>query len=407
MIKPKRNEICKCGSGKKYKKCCALQQNRVIQQYPPPSRVLSFDEVLQRLKAPPDVFNALLVSGLLGPVTNEGVSQIGLDNFQLYGTQWRSDIGERQVPYHDLPEAPDPSGNEQPLSSYTQAQIGAFPDLDASDQDTGWIAQFYLIPNKYFYPDPMSLALIGPPHLKLNKIREVDGASLPTYLCPDLTRSLAMVMVIGNPKPEGKPYKVAYDIISPILDELSLKYDQSLPIAQNIVIGIPSGIVTFDFLKGPKHRTIDENAPVLLCCPFEELKDGVALYREGVSSSNPFHQFLTLWKVYENACRVRSEWRKKYLQKDIKITPETIPDVYALAFYKGQSFEQVRQSLQKTYRNAIAHSDFKEAIPKTAARASDFVEVSTRVPIVRYIARVILENVRATLESTSGSNRSI
>jgi hypothetical protein len=368
--------------------------------------VVSFDDTMKALGTPPEVFQALLVSGLLGPVTSEGVSTLGLKNFQRYGTQWRTDIGERHVPYHDLPLVPDPSGSEQPISTYTQAQISPYPDPSIADNDTGWIAQFYIVPNRYFYPNPLSLALIGSPHLKLTNIIEVRGTAFPTYLCPDPTKSLAMVMVCGNPKPEGEPFETAYSIISPILDELSLTYDQPLPIAHNIVVGIPSGIVTFDFMKGSKIVTINEKDTILPHCPFEELKEAVALYREGISSNNPFHQFLTLWKVYENVARVRSEWRKKYKQKVIEIHQEIIPNIFAFASYEGQSFEQVKESLRKTHRHAIAHSDYKENIPKTAAKVSDFIDVSTMVPIMRYMARIILDNVRATLESTSGKNSS-
>jgi hypothetical protein len=127
----------------------------------------------------------------------------------------------------------------------------------------------------------------------------------------------------------------------------------------------------------------------------------VALYREGISSNNPFHQFLTLWKVYENATRVRGRWREQHKRSDIKIHKEIFPDVFAFETVKGQTFEQAKQSLNDAYRNAIAHGDMSKGKPRTGALVSDYAEVWMKVPILRYMAHVVLENVRATLSATS------
>jgi len=182
---------------------------------------------------------------------------------------------------------------------------------------------------------------------------------------------------------------------------LSFRYDQPLPMAQSLVVGIPSGAISYDYGLHPAVKEISSGDAVLPSCPYPELRDAVALYREGVSSNNPFYSFLAaLWKAYENVTRdVRSAWRRKHQLPDTKVREETIPNVWAFRHHAGLSFEQVKQQLNRPYRVALAHgSDIADGgRPKTAASAADFDAVSTKVPLVRYMARVAIENMRATL----------
>ena len=246
------------------------------------------------------------------------------------------------------------------------------------------------------------VSLIGPLYLKLAVSRQVPGTTFPTYLFPDPSGSLAMVMVIGrNLKQDENSIETAYDIVVPVLDELSIQYDQPLPIAHSLIIGVPSGIITIDVSRHPKIRIINATDPISAKCPYPELQDAVALYREGVSSNNPFHQFLTLWKVYENATRIRGNWRRQYKLKDIKVHQETFPDVFAFRTIKGKNFDELKQSYNGIYRNAIAHGDISKGKPRTGASAADYFDVSSKVPVLRYMSRIVLENVRATLASTT------
>jgi hypothetical protein len=123
--------------------------------------------------------------------------------------------------------------------------------------------------------------------------------------------------------------------------------------------------------------------------------------REGISSNNPFHQFLTLWKVYENTCRVRGAWRKEHRLKDKRVREEVVPDAFGYAGYVDLAFDEVKKRLNDPFRVAIAHGDGKgDGKPRTAASAEDLMAVSYAVPVVRYMAQTTLENVRATLAST-------
>lgn len=367
-------------------------------------QLIRFEAAMQRLRAPADTFNALVVSGLLGDYTEEGIPVIGIENYERFGTQWRPELGERLPPNIDsaFPQGIEGvPGGSQPPNTYIQIQISPYPSPEVVESDTKWIAQFYLRPNRYFFPDLSALALVGPPYLKITHGRQVVGTKLPTYLFPDPSGSLAMVMILGPAIAGENPIEAAYDIAVPILDELSVQYDQSLPIAHSLVVGVPSGIITIDVPKHSQVKSISATDPIQFQCPYPELLDAVALYREGISSNNPFHQFLTLWKVYENATRTRGNWRRQHKKADIKIHQEVFPDVYAFELVKGRTFEKVKQDLNDAYRNAIAHGDFSGGKPRTGASVADFVEVWLKVPILRYMAHTVLENVRATLASTA------
>jgi hypothetical protein len=118
----------------------------------------------------------------------------------------------------------------------------------------------------------------------------------------------------------------------------------------------------------------------------------VSLYREGVSSNSPFHQFLTLWKVYENACEVRGKWQEQHKRRPVKVEDETIPDAFAFGGYQGRTFDEVRQELNDPFRVALAHGGNIRGggAPKTAASAEDLLSVTYAVPVVRHMSYVTL-----------------
>jgi hypothetical protein len=86
--------------------------------------------------------------------------------------------------------------------------------------------------------------------------------------------------------------------------------------------------------------------------------------------------------------------------KDIRIHLEVLPDEVAFGSYAKLPFEKAKQEMGP-YRDAIAHADMNKSTPKTTASALDLIDVWTRVPAMRFMARVALENTRATLASTS------
>lgn len=210
-------------------------------------------------------------------------------------------------------------------------------------------------------------------------------------------------MVYGVNRQDERPFQVAYDVVSPLLDELSFTYDQPLPVAQNLILGVPSGAINIDFSQHPTQHHIGNGEVIERACPFPELEEAVALYREGVSSNNPFHNFLTLWKAHENAQEVRTNWKRQHGSDDVqfRVHEERIPDdVWVFRGSSGKSFSQVREELNRPYRVALAHgSNISDGRPRTGASASDFEAVATKIALLRFMAHTVIENVRATLAS--------
>ncbi|MBA4115326.1 MAG: hypothetical protein H0X71_02595 [Rubrobacter sp.] len=241
--------------------------------------------------------------------------------------------------------------------------------------------------------------------LKLGRRRTVLGAKLRAELYPDPTGSLGLVTVFAPNGALQESLKAAYDVASPVLDELSVEYDQPLPVSHTLAVGIPSGLIATFSPWMPEIRTLEPGHRLLPRSPHPELKHAVALYREGVSSNSPFHQFLTLWKVYENACEIRGNWRRHHERRPVKVKEEVIPKAFAFGGYEGLTFDQVKQELNRPFRVALAHGGkIDDGEPKTAASAEDFLSLVDAVPVMRYIAHVALQNVRATLDSTKRSS---
>ncbi len=371
---------------------------------------------------------ALVRSGLLGYLSPTlMVSDQTILSYMKYGTQWQ--IDDRWGPstrimrpdVHDslpLVEAVGP----QPPAVQTHAEImpadrripGGSPDTDR-----GWIFHFYLVPNYFYFPNTTELALLWPPPLKLSEPMVVAGTALPVTLYPHPSGYVGLVTVEGSYRPLENADGEAYDVAMPLLDEISTRYDVPLPVAHSMAVGIPSGTIHIFFAQRSKAKEIDSSAQILPRCPHPELQDAYALYREAVSSNNPFHALLTFWKVYEEAVYVRRGWGAKHKRSDTRVREEAFPDLFAFGAraeeladpsqypeeppetqLRGERFDKAKRVLNGPYRVALAHAGRVDAgKPLTAASHEEYRKVAAHVPIVRYMANVVLENVRATFDA--------
>jgi hypothetical protein len=225
-----------------------------------------------------------------------------------------------------------------------------------------------------------------------------------TTLYPDPTGRLAMVMLSGPTVAGEDPYRKAYDAVLPLVAELSFRADVPLPIVHAFVVGVPSGVVTIQIPKPSKDvKLLDLSIrnPML----HDGLLDAKALYFEALSTPNPFYQFLGFWKVYEYVVAARGDWRRKHKRPDVKVRPERLPEVWVWRQKRGQTFEVLLNGLRDDYRNAIAHADPRIGL-RSAASSSDWWSVSASVPVLRYVARTVLENFEATLEQAAAASGS-
>lgn len=376
------------------------------------AKLLKLSEARQRLRISKGLTEALFYSGLLGHTSGKRVHEHAVDSYLRYGTQW--DIGERMMldgVYDTTP--PIESIGPQPPATQTHMRISSRPDSEETveDSDVKWLAHFYLIPNYFYFPHPLELSLVGPPPLKISSPMKVSNAELPVTLYPHPSGYLGLVSVEGEGNPSEDAEKLAYDVAIPVLDELSVSYDVPLPVAQSMIVGIPSGVINVYFAHRPKAKEIARSAQVLPRCPHPELRDAYALYREAVSSSNPFHSFLTFWKVYEEAMYVRRGWGAVHQRSDTRVKEERFPDAWVFRGppgepdkdLRGRKFKKARELLNEPYRVALAHAGKVDAgKPLTGASSEDYTSVATKVSIVRYMASVVLENLRVTFDEQGG-----
>lgn len=314
----------------------------------------------------------------------------------------------------------------QPPSTQTHARVAPGNVIhDAEKTDTGWMAHFYLVPNYFYFPNLTELALVGAPPLKLSEPKPILGAELPVTLYPHPSGYLGLVVVEGLNRLLKGAQKEAYDVAMPLLDELSARYDVPLPVAHSMAVGVPSGVIHLYFAHRPKAKEIGSGVEILPRCPHPDLKDAYALYREAVSSNNPFYAFVAFWKVYEEAVYVRKGWRAKHKRSDTRIREEVFPDLFAFGArpeelanppeepedlhellteqLRGRKFKKAIKLLNDSHRVALAHAGKVDAgKPLTGASHEDYQKVAGKVLVVRYMANLVLENVRATFDAEVG-----
>lgn len=354
---------------------------------------------------PPDMYSAFARSGMFGYCTKHSITNKGLKHFINYGTQWRDELKHRYFPFQNVPDPWKRSDALLPPGGVTWVRLAQKDNLMSCEEDHGWIALYFIKPNRFFFPNPNELALIGPIPLKLKKMMEIEGLPQRIKIYPSPHNEFAMVMCyecpsdidFSNPKSTEIVYNTSYDLVTKLLNEISVLTDQPLPISQTFIIGIPSGVIYFRFSRPPRTVNFSPKEDTYPFCPFPALSDANALYREAISSNNPFHQFLTFWKVYENISFIRSQWRKDFKRNDERYTKEIIPDIPEFKKFEGISFDEGKKKLYKPFRVAIAHGRVKGGVPRTLAKSSDINEVIVHLPIIRYIARIALLNMRYNL----------
>jgi len=348
--------------------------------------LLSAEEVRKELNLGIPTLMALARSGLLGYHDEKGITRRAVESLKKYGTQWDREWGVRSFgkhPYQNMPEPPGIKGGEQPAGTRTVVQISAGVQPSESDNDKAWIVHLYLKPNRFFYPDPSAVTLVGPIGLSMEAPFNIEVTGHIAKMYPDEDGNLALIYVGGTGQPSARTIYEAEELVGPTLDALAVKYDQRL------MIGIPSGVLTLELPKPPTAARLTPGGGAIL----NELRNAYSLYREGISSGQPFHQFLALWKSYESAGAVRAKRQRQTKSRDPGLKEERFPDVFAFGQYANLNFDKAYQRLNKPYRVAIAHGDVRGGKPRTLASAKDVEEVHGQLPIVRYMARTRIKLV--------------
>ncbi|HUX11945.1 MAG TPA: methylamine utilization protein MauJ [Spirochaetia bacterium] len=196
----------------------------------------------------------------------------------------------------------------------------------------------------------------------------------------------------------------AHDIVMPFLSQLAFSHEVAITTTgreiievatetrqmSQITVGAVKGIALGVWASTPEQRRL------------------LASYREGLSSSEPLYQALSFYKVVEGvlsmrgiedaAHRARGETPNRAFERipqDITsaLHPSDSPlQRESFAPYLGRKFADVRDELRESLRNHISHMDFG-ALSFGADSYADVVAVQRALPVLRYMARVLLSSV--------------
>lgn len=330
----------------------------------------------------------LIRSGLLGIVGQEGIpGEAEIDSLLQYGTQWTDEVrGTSAV------KLPEPVGWEgAPPSTLSEMRISSSPAISFSNES--WIAHFYIKPNQFFFAQPDALAPIGPCPVKLGKKIIIDGDGSKVGVYPDKDGRLALITVIFPERKGVEPLAVARNVLGPILNHLTSITDHALHIAQQLLIGIPSGDIYISNSITPREVSLElkdfsTHQPII---------DAESLYRLALTCNDPTYAYLSYWRTIEAVDYDMSAWVERNGIIPVGFGPTKTPGHKAYGKWANMKFGAIINMMTGTKRNGIAHGG-KEGIVISGAHFQDVVEIQQLLPILRFIAKSKIQAFRHNLE---------
>lgn len=204
--------------------------------------------------------------------------------------------------------------------------------------------------------------------------------------------------------------KTAHDLIAPILSWWSYYFDVALDVSGFRIVEEQMGVSQMVFAVLGRERAFD---PASLPAGFRsspQFRAILSAYREGLNASNSFYRFLSFYKVVEGIRGLRVQRKQATLSAGApyREPEEKMPDDAASipgseayvesAFtpYLGRKFTWVTNQLRELVRNAVAHLD-PTADSLVLDSYSDMQRCELAIPVVKYIARMMVANeVRAS-----------
>ncbi|WP_179953493.1 methylamine utilization protein MauJ [Desulfobotulus mexicanus] len=289
-------------------------------------------------------------SGLFGYSSKSGdFDQELIEDQRKYGTQWSKKLKPRYTP--ESLDVEVEGWENAPIGTFSEYRIGIGDEGDRPDKDVLWLAQYYFVPNHFYFPDRQMLAPIGKPLVSLDEpfFCNINNHEIGVY--PDSAGHLAMISVLGK-KDGDKDYLASgLNLITPLLNQISFQTDQVLPIVQKHWIGLPSGTIQYQKLVEPGRiklspRDFTEHEP---------LTHALSLYRTGLNCNDPAYSFFSFWRAAESVDIEKAKWCRRNNLSVPKLTEEKIPDHKVFAGRVGMKFTKVMDEMRAKYRNSIAH----------------------------------------------------
>lgn len=195
--------------------------------------------------------------------------------------------------------------------------------------------------------------------------------------------------------------KAASNLMLPLLSWWSYRYDIAIDLAGYEVVEENTDVMRYVFGLLGQEKTMRFSEEDSMVASTPQYRALFASYREGSNATNPFYQFLCYYRVTEGARKLRAQRRQtalaagqKYFEPS-EVVPgdlKTHSDVQEFFNpYLGRKFTWVLDQFRSVVRNAVAHLD-PEADSLVADKFEDVAGCEKAIPVVKYIARVMLSN---------------
>jgi hypothetical protein len=380
-LRPGRNQLCRCGSGRKYKRCCfpADQAARAATAPPP-----------KRAQTQPGVTTQLPHMGLPGDQVHLTVGPVGADGRE-FGTP-RGAPGRYSVSF------------------------------------VLWRPGHSLAPNEVKMPEHLQ----GDSFLQL---RKDSAGGFGTLKFNGTTEGGTEYEIIGYPNAAGFLGKLTvdeivandfdtaetlvYDAIIPGINHMSVMFDTPLDIYEAGLMEKATGVQKVIFRNPPREITLNATPPGAHITA--EFRAFASIYRIAIASNSSLFQFLCYYKIIEGiadlrqseAMRAREEGKEvvRYIET-IPVKPEEMsawlgrafPQHYAIdatqldhsvpAEFRGKRIGAVRKDILEPLRNSVAHLFSKDGglIHGDFERLSRQREIDRALFMAKAIARVMLTN---------------
>lgn len=198
--------------------------------------------------------------------------------------------------------------------------------------------------------------------------------------------------------------RFAHERVSMVLSYWSFLFDTAIEISDYLIIEENTGTRKYSVGLIGKVKPFSNDLAFDLPPEHQRI---LAAYRDAMNSSNVFYQLLCFFKVTEGIISLRRNEIKKIrpLRKgeqgfepnekfpdDIKQLPVE-DDFTGQVFneFLGKNFQEVREIFKDSFRDAIAHLiKFNSVLDSD--RYDDVTKCARAIPILKYIARTMLEN---------------
>ena len=251
---------------------------------------------------------------------------------------------------------------------------------------------------------------------------DLQGANgcgrLTASILPNANHRLARIVLTVLAKNFADAERMAFDHMSSLLSRIAFSTDTAIEVSAIVVVEKVSRIVHAAVTVIGSVQTVPVSA--LEGWSTEELRPFLAAYREGLNNPNaPLYQALSFYKVIEGASkfhknRLRAADKAKLpppphpldaiIPADVTQLPDDPWGHDAFMPYLGMTFADVEKNVGKTIRDGAAHIAPGMKEMRIADMAEDIRACRELVPVLRYMARRVIEGEMAHANASATSS---